>query len=118
MNIDAHLADLVEFLKFPSISTESSHAADVRACGQWLAEKMRSIGLSADLHETARHPVVLGRNDDGHRYLEVRDVVPGSPSDLAGVKVGHRVVRIAGQPSELPAAAGQVAELARDRLET
>ncbi|MCX4241208.1 S41 family peptidase [Paraliomyxa miuraensis] len=42
--------------------------------------------------------VVLGRKDDGDRFLEVRDVIPSSPSDLAGVKVGHRVVRIAGQP--------------------
>jgi len=63
MSNDAHLADLVEFLKFPSVSTESSHAADVRACGQWIVEKMRAIGLSADLHETARHPVVLARNE-------------------------------------------------------
>ena len=42
--------------------------------------------------------VVLGREDDGDRFLDVRDVIPGSPADLAGVKVDHRVVRIAGQP--------------------
>ena len=63
MSNDPHLADLVEFLKFPSVSTESAHAADVRACGEWIVGKMRSIGLSAALHETARHPVVLGRNE-------------------------------------------------------
>lgn len=42
--------------------------------------------------------VVIGRDDDGDRFLDVRDVIPGSPADKAGVKVGHRVVRIAGQP--------------------
>jgi carboxyl-terminal processing protease len=42
--------------------------------------------------------VVLGREEDGDRYLDVRDVIPGSPAELAGVKVGHRVVGIAGQP--------------------
>jgi acetylornithine deacetylase/succinyl-diaminopimelate desuccinylase-like protein len=63
MSNDQHLADLVEFLKFPSVSTESSHAADVRACGEWIVAKMKSIGLGAELHETARHPVVLGRNE-------------------------------------------------------
>ena len=63
MTNDPHLADLIEFLKFPSVSTESSHAGDVRACGEWIVEKMKSIGLTADLHETARHPVVLGRNE-------------------------------------------------------
>jgi carboxyl-terminal processing protease len=42
--------------------------------------------------------VVIGRDDDGDRFLDVRDVIPGSPAAKAGVKVGHRVVRIAGQP--------------------
>jgi carboxyl-terminal processing protease len=42
--------------------------------------------------------VVIGRDDDGDRYLDVRDVIPDGPADKAGVEVGHRVVRIAGQP--------------------
>jgi carboxyl-terminal processing protease len=42
--------------------------------------------------------VVIGRDEDGDRYLDVRDVIPGSPAETAGVRVGHRVVRIAGQP--------------------
>ncbi len=42
--------------------------------------------------------VVLGREPDGDRYLEVRDVIPGGPAAKAGIKVGQRVVRIAGQP--------------------
>jgi carboxyl-terminal processing protease len=41
--------------------------------------------------------VVIGREDDGRRYLDVRDVIPGSPAAQAGVKMGDRVVRIAGQ---------------------
>ncbi len=41
--------------------------------------------------------VVIGRKDDGARYLDVRDVIPDGPADKAGVKVGDRVVRIAGQ---------------------
>lgn len=42
--------------------------------------------------------VVLGREDDGDRYLDVRDVIPDGPADAAGVRVGHRVVGIAGRP--------------------
>lgn len=42
--------------------------------------------------------VVIGRDEDGDRFLDVRDVIPGGPAEKAGVKVGHRVVRIAGQP--------------------
>lgn len=41
--------------------------------------------------------VVIGRKDSGDRYLDVRDVIPGGPAEKAGVKVGQRVVRIAGQ---------------------
>lgn len=41
--------------------------------------------------------VVLGRTAEGDRYLDVRDVIPGSPSQAAGVEVGHRVVRIEGR---------------------
>ncbi|MCA9654776.1 MAG: S41 family peptidase [Myxococcales bacterium] len=42
--------------------------------------------------------VVLGREDDGDRFLDVRDVIPDGPADQAGVRVGHHVVRIAGRP--------------------
>ncbi len=42
--------------------------------------------------------VILGREPDGDRYLDVRDVIPGGPAEAAGVVVGQRVVRIAGQP--------------------
>jgi carboxyl-terminal processing protease len=42
--------------------------------------------------------VVLGRDPDGTRFLDVRDVVPDGPADEAGVEPGHRVVRIDGQP--------------------
>lgn len=42
--------------------------------------------------------VVLGREDDGDRFLDVRDVIPDGPADEAGVRVGHHVVRIAGRP--------------------
>ncbi|MFT4549614.1 MAG: acetylornithine deacetylase/succinyl-diaminopimelate desuccinylase-like protein [Verrucomicrobiales bacterium] len=86
-NDDPHLADLVEFLKFPSVSTESSHTEDVRACANWIVEKMKSIGLSADLHETARHPVVLGRNQhkEGRPTVMIYghyDVQPADPVEL------------------------------------
>ena len=42
--------------------------------------------------------VVLGRKPDGSRFLDVRDVIPGGPAEAAGVEVGHRVVRVEGQP--------------------
>ncbi|NJR42018.1 MAG: dipeptidase [Akkermansiaceae bacterium] len=54
---------LFSFLRFPSISTDSKHTGDVRACADWLVAKLSEMGLSTQLHETARHPVVVARNE-------------------------------------------------------
>ena len=43
------LDQLFSFLRFPSISTDSRHAGDVRACAAWLLAKLQAMGLSADL---------------------------------------------------------------------
>jgi acetylornithine deacetylase/succinyl-diaminopimelate desuccinylase-like protein len=56
------LEDLFSFLRFPSISTDSNHAGDVRACAEWLIAKLGGMGLTTELHETPKHPVVVARN--------------------------------------------------------
>ena len=58
-----HLDSLFEHLRFPSISTDSTHAGDVRACGEWLAARGRNLGLQAEIHETPGHPVVILRSE-------------------------------------------------------
>lgn len=56
---DEHLAQLIEFLKIPSISSESHHDADTRKCGEWLTNHVREIGFkNARLEETAGHPIL------------------------------------------------------------
>lgn len=60
--MSADLNDLFTLLRFASISTDSKHNADTRAAADWLANKLRAIGLAAELHETPRHPVVVARN--------------------------------------------------------
>lgn len=57
-----HLTEFFEFLRFPSISTDSAHNKDVRACADFLVEKFKRMGLKTQLHETARHPIVVARN--------------------------------------------------------
>ncbi len=42
--------------------------------------------------------VVLGRDEAGARYLDVRDIVPDGPADNAGIEPGDRITRIEGQP--------------------
>lgn len=60
--VTPELESLFSILRFPSISTDSSHTGDVRACGEWLISKLSAMGLAAELHETPRHPVVIARN--------------------------------------------------------
>jgi acetylornithine deacetylase/succinyl-diaminopimelate desuccinylase-like protein len=52
--------ELFEFLRIPSVSARSEHRADVRAAAEWLASRMREIGLGVSIHETPGHPIVLG----------------------------------------------------------
>ncbi|MCU0782080.1 MAG: M20/M25/M40 family metallo-hydrolase, partial [Akkermansiaceae bacterium] len=58
----SELSELFDFLRFPSVSTDSRHAGDVRACADWLTAKLGAIGLAVELHPTAGHPVVVARN--------------------------------------------------------
>ncbi|MEM6822110.1 MAG: dipeptidase [Verrucomicrobiota bacterium] len=58
-----HLHDFLALLRFPSISTNPDNHDEVRACAGWLANKLSSIGLHAQVHPTSGHPVVVARND-------------------------------------------------------
>jgi acetylornithine deacetylase/succinyl-diaminopimelate desuccinylase-like protein len=81
------LESLFSFLRFPSVSTDSRHAPDVRACAEWLVGKLSGMGLSVDLHETPKHPVVIARNAHvpGRRTVLIYghyDVQPAEPLEL------------------------------------
>ncbi|MHA3773922.1 dipeptidase [Verrucomicrobiota bacterium sgz303538] len=53
---------LFQFLRFPSVSTDPERKGDVARCADWLASEMRVCGLTAEVHPTAGHPIVVGRN--------------------------------------------------------
>ncbi len=58
-NRDRHLDELSAFLRFPSISTQPDHQADVIACANHLADKLKQIGFEhVQLMPTGGHPVV------------------------------------------------------------
>jgi len=85
--VTPELENLFSFLRFPSISTDSSHAGDVRACADWLVSKLTGIGLTTELHETPKHPVVIARNAhvEGRRTVLIYghyDVQPVDPVSL------------------------------------
>lgn len=84
---DPRIAEYLHFLSFPSISTDPERAGDVTRCAAWLVQKLRAIGLSTDAHPTARHPIVVARNEHrpGRRTVMIYghyDVQPVDPLEL------------------------------------
>jgi acetylornithine deacetylase/succinyl-diaminopimelate desuccinylase-like protein len=85
-NREQSLAELNELLRIPSISAKSEHKGDTAAAADWLAQRMRAIGLEVELVATAGNPVVLGawRGAAGAPTLLVYghyDVQPPEPLD-------------------------------------
>ena len=81
---DAIRGELFDFLRIPSVSARSEHDADTRRAAEWTADSLRAAGLSATVHATAGHPVVVG---------EWRGAPAGAPTVLV---YGHYDV----QPAE------------------
>jgi acetylornithine deacetylase/succinyl-diaminopimelate desuccinylase-like protein len=53
------VAELKEFVRFPSVSNQPRRARDVRRCAAWLANRLRRIGLEhVSIVPTQRHPIV------------------------------------------------------------
>lgn len=93
-----HLESLFSFLRFPSISTDSRHRGDVRACADWLHDRLTGMGLDATVHETPGHPVVIARNthQPGRPTVMIYghyDVQPVDPLDLWDTKPFDPVIR-------------------------
>ncbi|HOX01853.1 MAG TPA: dipeptidase [Candidatus Paceibacterota bacterium] len=81
--------ELIEYLRIPSVSAQSSHQPDMQACAGWIASHARQIGLRADVIPTAGHPAVLARTFTrrtlGRPHFVVYghyDVQPPEPLDL------------------------------------
>src|SRR4029077_9971927 len=53
------LAELKDFIRFPTVSAQPRHEGDIRNCANWLAEHLRSVGLDhVRIFPTPRHPLV------------------------------------------------------------
>ncbi|MEG0450578.1 MAG: dipeptidase [Lysinibacillus sp.] len=56
---EAHLNELNEFLRIPSISSLSEHKGDMQAAAQWVADAFQNLNLeNISINQTAGHPVV------------------------------------------------------------
>src|SRR6202163_3527459 len=70
---DAHLAELCEFLRIPSVSAKTEHKPDIEKAARWVADKLRSAGFkTVEVVPTNLHPLVYGES------LEA----PGKPTVL------------------------------------
>ncbi len=56
-----HLAELVEWLKIPSISSDSSRRSETAQAAQWVEAKLKKSGLDAELIATEGHPMVFAQ---------------------------------------------------------
>lgn len=58
-NSGRFLEELKDFLRIPSISTDPERAGDVARAAQWVADKLRSVGIeNVEIIPTSRHPLV------------------------------------------------------------
>jgi acetylornithine deacetylase/succinyl-diaminopimelate desuccinylase-like protein len=88
------VAELCEFLRFPSVSAQAQHKQDLRACARWLANHCQQIGLEAKVCPTAGHPIVVAktprlaapkRSEGGKPHYMIYghyDVQPPEPLEL------------------------------------
>jgi acetylornithine deacetylase/succinyl-diaminopimelate desuccinylase-like protein len=83
------VAELCDYLRFPSVSAQPQHKKDLRACAGWLVDHCRHIGLDARLCPTAGHPIVVAktrRTKGSHKphfmIYGHYDVQPPEPLDL------------------------------------
>ncbi len=85
---DRFLAELLDFLRIPSISADPAYAGSVRNAAEWLAAKLTEAGLDqVRLEETAGFPIVYGEKmvDPSAPTILVYghyDVQPADPLDL------------------------------------
>lgn len=83
------LAELVQFLQIPSVSTSPEHGSDMEKAAQWVYSRLINMGFSnVQIFPTARHPIVYGE------YLQAG---PDKPTVLI---YGHYDVQPA-EPLEL-----------------
>ena len=61
-DFDAALERLFTVLRIKSISTDSVYASDCRACAEWHAADLRTIGFEAAVRDTPGHPIVVGHD--------------------------------------------------------
>lgn len=69
--------ELCEYVRFPSVSAQPKHQADLQNCARWLHQHFQGIGLLSQVYPTAGHPIVLARTFQQRRPGRPHFVVYG-----------------------------------------
>ncbi len=62
-------SDLTDWLRIPSVSADSSFSGNVKQAAHWLRDHLEDMGMTAELIETAGHPLIYAESPP----------VPGKP---------------------------------------
>jgi succinyl-diaminopimelate desuccinylase len=78
--------DLCDLLRIPSVSADGRHREDMRQAASWVLGQFNSLGLAAEMVETAGHPIIYAESPpvDGAPIALVYghyDVQPPDPLD-------------------------------------
>ena len=85
------IAELCEYVRFPSVSAQPQHRQDLRACAEWVVKHCQGIGLEARLCPTKGNPIVVAKTPRAKSSGARRphfvvyghyDVQPPEPLDL------------------------------------
>ncbi len=84
---DAHLEELKDLLRIPSVSTNPAHKPDIQKAANFVADKLRDLDFDVTIHETPGHPIVYGEwlNAPGAPTVLIYghyDVQPPDPLEL------------------------------------
>lgn len=86
-NRDAHLEELKDLLRIPSVSTADKHKPDVVEAANFVADRLRDMSFDVTVYPTEGHPIVYGEwlgAPDAPTILIYGhyDVQPPEPLDL------------------------------------
>ncbi len=84
---DEHVDQLVEFLKIPSISSQSDHDEDTRRAASFVSDELKELGLTVEVFDLGGHPLIYAETEirpDRKTLLFYGhyDVQPVDPLDL------------------------------------
>jgi acetylornithine deacetylase/succinyl-diaminopimelate desuccinylase-like protein len=85
---EQHLAELLEFLRIPSVSAKSENKPDIERAARWVADHLRAAGFqTVEIVPTSLHPLVYAESLEAPGKPTVLfyghyDVQPPEPVDL------------------------------------